>query len=289
MGPATDSSRLPLPLLDPDEVWSIGRIRTKTLTGIKEATIRIIRFRHQGKVSYGCVEGTTVYALPDGPFAELRPGPKVAELSDVQLLAPCEPSKVVAVGLNYRSHAQELNLQLPQSPLLFIKPRTSVVGPGASVVYPAMSERVDYEAELAVVIGKEAKALTPDEVSGYILGYTCGNDVTARDLQNRDGQWTRSKGFDTFCPLGPWIVTDLPQPDNTDLYCRLNGVQMQAGNTSDLIFDVKALVSFVSQVMTLEPGDVLMTGTPSGIGPMNRGDTVEIEVQGIGVLSNKIA
>jgi 2-keto-4-pentenoate hydratase/2-oxohepta-3-ene-1,7-dioic acid hydratase in catechol pathway len=240
-------------------------------------------------INYGCVEGNSVYALPGGPFAELQRGAKVAELPEVELLAPCEPSKVVAVGLNYRSHAHELSLQLPPSPLLFIKPSTSVIGPGASIVYPAMSDRVDYEAELAVVIGKRAKSVAATAAPTHILGYTCGNDVTARDLQSRDGQWTRSKGFDTFCPLGPWIVTDLPQPDNTDLFCRLNNVQKQAGNTSDLIFDVNTLVSFISQVMTLEPGDVIMTGTPSGIGPMNRGDAVEIEIQGVGILSNQVA
>jgi 2-keto-4-pentenoate hydratase/2-oxohepta-3-ene-1,7-dioic acid hydratase in catechol pathway len=257
-------------------------------TAITEASIRIIRFRYQGKISYGCVEDDTVYDLPGGPFAELRRGAKISALPEVELLAPCEPSKVVAVGLNYRSHAQELSLQLPPSPLLFIKPSTAVIGPAAAIVYPGMSERVDYEAELAVVIGTQAKAIAPAAARAHILGYTCGNDVTARDLQTRDGQWTRSKGFDTFCPLGPWIVTDLPQPDDTNLSCRLNGTQMQAGNTSDLIFDVNTLVSFISQVMTLEPGDVIMTGTPSGIGPMNRGDTVEIEVQGIGILSNPV-
>jgi 2-keto-4-pentenoate hydratase/2-oxohepta-3-ene-1,7-dioic acid hydratase in catechol pathway len=262
--------------------------RSKSHAAVREATIKLVRFRYEGEARYGCVEGDSVYLLPNGPFGELRPGARVAVLQEVELLAPCEPSKVVAVGLNYRSHAQELSLQLPPAPLLFIKPSTSVVGPEASIVYPAMSERVDYEAELAVVIGQRACGLAPEEAAGHILGYTCGNDVTARDLQSRDGQWTRSKGFDSFCPLGPWIVTDLPQPNNTNLFCRLNGVQRQAGNTSDLIFDVSTLVSFVSQVMTLQPGDVLLTGTPSGIGPMNRGDTVEIEVEGIGVLRNRL-
>jgi 2-keto-4-pentenoate hydratase/2-oxohepta-3-ene-1,7-dioic acid hydratase in catechol pathway len=262
--------------------------RSKSHVAVREATIKLVRFRYEGEARYGCVEGDSVYLLPNGPFGELRPGARVAVLQEVELLAPCEPSKVVAVGLNYRSHAQELSLQLPPAPLLFIKPSTSVVGPEASIVYPAMSERVDYEAELAVVIGQRARGLAPEEAASHILGYTCGNDVTARDLQSRDGQWTRSKGFDSFCPLGPWIVTDLPQPNNTNLFCRLNGVQRQAGNTSDLIFDVSTLVSFVSQVMTLQPGDVLLTGTPSGIGPMNRGDTVEIEVEGIGVLRNRL-
>jgi 2-keto-4-pentenoate hydratase/2-oxohepta-3-ene-1,7-dioic acid hydratase in catechol pathway len=235
------------------------------------------------------VEGNWVRSLPQGPFAAPAPGEKVAELREVKLLAPCEPTKVVAVGLNYRSHALELGARLPPSPLLFIKPSTTVIGPEQSILYPDMSERVDYEAELAVVIGKRASKVAPENAAAYILGYTCGNDVTARDLQSRDGQWTRSKGFDTFCPLGPWIVTDLPQPDNTNLYCRLNGAQKQAGNTSDLIFDIPTLVSFISRVMTLEPGDVLMTGTPSGIGPMTRGDAVEVEVQGIGVLRNVLA
>jgi len=250
--------------------------------------MRIVRFEHDGGVGYGCVEHDTVYRLEGSPFEDPKRGTVVGAANDVRLLAPCEPTKVVAVGLNYRSHAQEMGLDLPTEPILFMKPSTAVVGPSEDVVYPAMSQRVDYEAELAVVIGRRAKMVTPDEVESYILGYTCGNDVTARDLQKKDGQWTRSKGFDTFCPLGPWLVTDLDDSNNVGLSCRVNGVVKQTGNTNDLVFDVFALVSFISQIMTLEPGDVVMTGTPSGVAPVQRGDVMEIEAEGIGVLRNTV-
>jgi len=251
--------------------------------------MRIVRFVYRGKTSYGCVENDSVYVLSGSPFEGQQRGDEVARLDEVRLLAPCEPSKIVAVGLNYRRHAEETDHELPAEPLLFLKPPTAVVGPLADVVYPAMSRRVDYEAELAVVIGRRAKALTREEVPAHILGYTCGNDVTARDLQRKDGQWTRSKGFDTFCPLGPWIVTDLAHPGQVDLSCRVNGVTKQASNTNDLVFDIPTLVSYISQVMTLEPGDVVMTGTPSGIAPVQRGDVMEIEIEGIGVLKNTVA
>jgi len=250
--------------------------------------MRIVRYEHGGTVGYGCVEGDVVYKLLGNPFDSPLKGETVGSLEAVRLLAPCEPTKVVAVGLNYRSHALEMGHTLPQTPMLFMKPASAVVGPLDDVVYPAMSERVDYEAELAVVIGRRAKGLAPADVPAHVLGYTCGNDVTARDLQSKDGQWTRSKGFDTFCPLGPWIVTDLANPNDANLSCRVNGKVRQQGNTNDLVFDVNALVSFISQVMTLEPGDVVMTGTPSGISPVQRGDTMEIEVEGIGVLRNRV-
>jgi 2-keto-4-pentenoate hydratase/2-oxohepta-3-ene-1,7-dioic acid hydratase in catechol pathway len=250
--------------------------------------MRIVRFAYRGKTSYGCVENDSVYMLSGSPFEGLRRGDEVARLDEVRLMAPCEPSKIVAVGLNYRRHAEETGHELPAEPVLFLKPPTAVVGPLADVVYPAMSQRVDYEAELAVVIGRRAKALTREEVPSHILGYTCGNDVTARDLQRKDGQWTRSKGFDTFCPLGPWIVTDLAHPGQVDLSCRVNGVTKQASNTNDLVFDIPTLVSYISQVMTLEPGDVVMTGTPSGIAPVQRGDVMEIDIEGIGALKNTV-
>ena len=250
--------------------------------------MRIVRFEHVGVAGYGCVEGDTVHRLEGSPFDCPRVGAVVGAVNDVRLLAPCTPTKVIAVGLNYRSHAREMGLDLPSEPILFMKPATAVVGPLDGVVYPAMSERVDHEAELALVIGRRAKMLTPDETESYILGYTCGNDVTARDLQKRDGQWTRSKGFDTFCPLGPWIVTDLDDPEEVGLSCRVNGVVRQTGNTNDLVFSVAVLVSFISQIMTLEPGDVVMTGTPAGIAPVQRGDVMEIEIEGIGVLRNTV-
>jgi 2-keto-4-pentenoate hydratase/2-oxohepta-3-ene-1,7-dioic acid hydratase in catechol pathway len=224
----------------------------------------------------------------------------------------------VALGLNYADHATESGLPLPEQPIIFLKPPTAVIGHMDQIVYPAMSQRVDYEAELAVVIGKRARTVSSHEARRYILGYTCGNDVTARDLQQKDGQWTRSKSFDTFCPLGPWIVTDL-NPSRLAVTCRVNGQVRQVGNTADMVFKVWDLVSFISRVMTLEPGDVIMTGTPAGVGPLSPGDVVfisrvmtlepgdvimtgtpagvgplspgdvvEVEIKGIGTLKNEV-
>ncbi|MEW6545815.1 MAG: fumarylacetoacetate hydrolase family protein [Bacillota bacterium] len=206
---------------------------------------------------------------------------------EAELICPVEPGKVVAVGLNYRDHAHEVGAVLPEEPVLFVKPATAVIGPGAAILLPPVSRRVDYEAELAVVIGRRAKRVAVGQAPDYVLGYTCGNDVTARDLQQKDGQWTRSKSFDTFCPLGPWVVPGL-DPAALQVVCRVNGKVRQQGNTRDLIFPVAELVSFVSGIMTLEPGDVLLTGTPAGIGPLEPGDLVEVEIEGVGVLSNPV-
>ena len=249
--------------------------------------MRIARFRFQGQEGFGIVEDNTVYALMGNVFTTWQRGPKVAPLSDVTLLAPCQPSKIVALGLNYASHAAEMNVPLPEEPLMFLKPPTAVIGPEEPIRYPRISERVDYEAELAVVIGKRARHVPRGQALDFVLGYTCGNDVTARDLQSKDGQWTRSKGFDTFCPLGPWIETEL-DPSDLAVQARVNGQVRQSSRTSDLIFGVADLVSFISQVMTLLPGDVIMTGTPSGIGPLQPGDVVEVEIEGIGVLRNPV-
>jgi 2-keto-4-pentenoate hydratase/2-oxohepta-3-ene-1,7-dioic acid hydratase in catechol pathway len=221
----------------------------------------------------------------------------------VRLGAPCQPTKIVALGLNYADHATESGLPLPEQPIIFLKPPTAVIGHLGQIIYPATSQRVDYEAELAVVIGRRAKNVPSHKTRHYILGYTCGNDVTARDLQQKDytcgndvtardlqqkdGQWTRSKSFDTFCPLGPWIVTDL-NPSKLAVICRVNGQVRQTGNTADMIFKVWDLVSFISRVMTLEPGDVIMTGTPAGVGPLSPGDVVEVEIKGIGTLQNEV-
>jgi 2-keto-4-pentenoate hydratase/2-oxohepta-3-ene-1,7-dioic acid hydratase in catechol pathway len=191
------------------------------------------------------------------------------------------------LGLNYHSHAEELKLPIPANPLLFLKPSTSVIGPEDDIVYPDSSERVDYEAELAVVIKAKAYRVPQDGALDYVLGYTCFNDVTARDLQKKDVQWTRAKSFDTFAAIGPHIETEL-DPGNVNLEAYLNGELKQGGNTSDLIFPVPELVSFISHIMTLLPGDIIATGTPSGIGPMKPGDTVEIKVAGIGTLRNRV-
>jgi len=210
------------------------------------------------------------------------------QLSDVRLLAPVIPrSKVVGIGRNYAAHAAELGHDLPSEPLMFIKPNTSVVGPGDPVFYPAQTKDLHYEGELAVVIGRICRDVTPERVGEVIYGYTIGNDVTARDLQTSDVQFTRAKGFDSFCPLGPWIETEL---DTSDLRVQthLNGDQKQDGTTKDMIFDVATLVAHVSSVMTLLPGDVILTGTPEGVGPMQPGDEVDVTISGIGTLTNKV-
>lgn len=208
-------------------------------------------------------------------------------LSDVTLLSPCLPSKIVAVGLNYRDHAAELGFPAPDDPIIFLKPATAVTGPGSSILYPAMSRRVDYEAELGIVIKDRTRNIGPEETRDHILGYTCANDVTARDLQKKDGQWTRAKSFDTFCPVGPWIETDL-DPDDLLVEAYLNGERKQSSSTSNFIFGVPYLVSFVSRIMTLHPGDLIITGTPAGIGPMQPGDEIEVRIEGIGSLKNRV-
>lgn len=205
--------------------------------------------------------------------------------NEVKILPPCEPTKIVAVGLNYANHANEMRLDIPEFPALFLKPSSSVIGHMDNIIYPDMSGQVDYEAELAIVIGETASYVSESEAKNYILGYTCLNDVTARDLQRLDSQWTRAKGFDTFAPIGPFIETEL-EPDNADIRLRLNGKIMQESNTSNFIFKTDYLVSAISQIMTLYPGDIITTGTPSGIGAMNIGDTVEVEIDGIGTLTN---
>jgi len=209
------------------------------------------------------------------------------KLEQVKLLAPCLPSKIVCLGLNYRSHAEETNLATPEVPLIFLKPSTAVIGPDDSIVLPPLSRRVDYEGEMAIVISKKAKDIAENRADEYILGYTCCNDVSERHIQREDGQWTRAKSYDTFAPLGPCIQTEL-NPDEVRLETYLNGELRQSARTSDLVFGVSKLFSFVSGVMTLLPGDVIATGTPSGIGPMNPGDVVEVKIEQVGILRNPV-
>ncbi len=208
-------------------------------------------------------------------FDELRP------------LAPVTPGKVVAVGLNYRAHADELAMDVRAEPILFLKPSTAVIGPGDAIVRPACSTQVDYEAELGVVVGRRCRDLTPAQAAGAVAGYTCGNDVTARDLQKLDGQWTRAKSFDTFCPLGPWVVAEAP-PAGARVATLVDGVEVQHGLVGDMIVPPLELLAFVSGVMTLEPGDVLLTGTPPGVGPLAAGQTVSVVVEGVGRLENPV-
>ena len=238
----------------------------------------IAKFQSEGKTLTGVVENDRIFCPETG---------EVYSLNEVKLLAPSKPSKIVAVALNYKEHAKEMGKPLPDEPLIFIKPNTAVINPYEEIILPPSSKRVDYEGELAVVIGKTAKNVTPEEAPGYILGYTCFNDVTARDLQKKDTLFARAKGFDTFAPFGPWIRTDL-DPTNLTITTRLNGRIVQQGSTSDMIFNVFQLVSFISQIMTLLPGDVIATGTPPGVGPLSPGDTVEVEIEGIGTLTNTV-
>ncbi len=248
----------------------------------------IVRLGGRGRVVYGLYEKGRVRLFEGSPFAGGKPGKQTVKLGEVRVLAPCRPSKVVAVGLNYKAHAREMKKALPEEPMLFLKPSTAVIGPGAPIVRPLhMSRRVDYEAELGVVIGRPCQDVGAGEAPDYILGYTCVNDVTARDLQATDIQYTRAKGFDTFCPLGPAIALDL-DPGTLRVRSLVDGQTRQDSTTADLIFTPAELVSFISRVMTLKAGDVIATGTPAGVGPLADGQTVTIEVEGIGRLANPV-
>ncbi len=252
--------------------------------------MKFLRFGVDGVTGFGVLDGERVREVTAYPFdgESFEETGVTYALGDVKLLAPVEPSKVVAIGLNFKAHAAEFNKELPTEPMLFLKPSTSVIGPNEQIVYPShMSYRVDYEAELGIVIGKRAKEVAVDEAADHILGYTCVNDVTARDLQGRDVQYTRAKSFDTFAPLGPWIETEL-NPLDVRIESFLNGEPRQSTTSADMIFNVYELLSFVSHVMTLLPGDVIATGTPSGIGKMKPGNTIEIRVEGIGSLVNSV-
>ncbi len=251
--------------------------------------MRIARVKKDQQIAYGVLHDQEVHVLACFPQGgTLAFTGEVWPLEEARLLAPCEPTKIVALGLNYRDHARELNMPLPTEPLLFLKPPSAVIGPEEAIVCPAQSQRVDYEAELAVVIGRPAKAVPEEKALEYVLGYTCFNDVTARDLQQKDGQWTRAKGFDTFAPMGPWIETEL-DPTHLRVEAYLNGELRQSSSTKELVFSVPEIISFISQIMTLYPGDVIATGTPPGIGPLSPGDVIEIRVEGIGTLRNTVA
>jgi 2-keto-4-pentenoate hydratase/2-oxohepta-3-ene-1,7-dioic acid hydratase in catechol pathway len=252
---------------------------------------RFVRLVTDGGARWGVVEDERVYALVGDPFTAWERGGEMGSLNSLALLAPLVPTKIVCVGRNYPAHATEHGSEVPAEPLLFFKPPSSVIGPGAPIVLPPQSQQVEHEAELAVVIKRRCRDVTPEEAWGYVLGGTCGNDVTARDLQRRDSQWTRAKGFDTFCPLGPWLVTGLREEDVADLeiVCRVNGEVRQRGRTREMVFSPAHLIAYTASIMTLEPGDVIMTGTPAGVGPLAAGDVVEVEVEGVGVLRNSVA
>jgi|LFRM01.1.fsa_nt_gb 2-keto-4-pentenoate hydratase/2-oxohepta-3-ene-1,7-dioic acid hydratase in catechol pathway len=252
--------------------------------------MKLVRFAVKGQIHTGILEGNTVIEVqpPAGDWLDhsFAPTGRRFDLSAVTLKAPCEPSKVVCVGLNYRCHAEEVKLELPRKPILFLKPSTAVIGPEEPIIYPAVSRRVDYESELGVVIGRRASRVRAAEALQYVFGYTCANDVTARDKQPKAGQWTYAKGFDSFCPLGPCIETGIDDPENLSIEGYLNGRLVQAGHTSGHIFPVAELIAFISGCMTLLPGDVIMTGTPRGIGPLQPGDRFAVVIEGIGRLEN---
>ncbi|WP_258359177.1 fumarylacetoacetate hydrolase family protein [Moorella sulfitireducens] len=248
---------------------------------------KFVRFTTGEETFCGRLDGEKIIAMEGDIFGAYRENGRRFSLNEVRLLAPCRPSKAVCVGLNYSNHIKEMAEKVPEDPVIFIKPSTCVIGPNENIIYWPMVKRLDYEAELAVVIGREARNVEEEEAEEYIFGYTVGNDVTARDLQLKDGQWTRAKSFDTFLPLGPFIVRGI---DVSDLRVQsyLNGELKQDGRTSQLIFSVPFLVSFISRVMTLLPGDVILTGTPEGVGPMQVGDIIEIRVEKLGSLVNRI-
>jgi 2-keto-4-pentenoate hydratase/2-oxohepta-3-ene-1,7-dioic acid hydratase in catechol pathway len=249
---------------------------------------RVVRFATESGPRYGLVHDREVAVIEPHPFAPHQPTGETVPLEGLELLAPVIPSKIVCVGRNYADHASEMGNDVPAEPLLFLKPATSVIGPGQPIVHPGdLSDEVHHEAELAVVIGRVLSRVTPEQARLGIYGFTAANDVTARDLQRGDGQWTRAKGFDTFCPLGPAIATDI-DPHDVRVRCLVDGEVRQDGSTRDLVFDVPTLVSYISQVMTLLPTDVVLTGTPAGVGPLRPGQTVRVEIDGIGVLENPV-
>ena len=239
---------------------------------------------------YGVIHEENIAIIAGDPlYSGVKPTGKVVPISQVRLLAPVLPrSKVVCIGKNYADHAKEMGGDVPDEPIIFLKPNTSVVGPNDTIVWPAMSDRVDHEAELAIVIGRICKDVPKERAKDVIFGYTLANDVTARNLQKKDGQWTRAKGFDTFCPLGPWIETEFV-PGNQMVTATLNGEVKQSAPLSDMIFDIPTIINFVSQVMTLLPGDVILTGTPAGIGPMPEKSTITVAIEGLGELTNKVS
>ena len=250
--------------------------------------MRLLRFRSGDRIATGAILEDDTITVLEGTFFD-RPVPtgELIPLQDVDLLAPILPSKIVAVGKNYAAHAAEFGMTVPEEPLLFLKPSTAVIGPNDPIPLLPISRRVDYEGELAVVIGRLARNVWAEEAGRYILGHTIANDLTLRDLQKTDDQWARAKGFDGSCPLGPWIETDL-DPGEVFLQTRVNGEPRQQATTSDMVFGVAELIEYVTSFMTMLPGDVLLTGTPEGVGPLSPGDVVDVEVDGIGVLSNPV-
>jgi 2-keto-4-pentenoate hydratase/2-oxohepta-3-ene-1,7-dioic acid hydratase in catechol pathway len=251
--------------------------------------VKIYRFVHAGMQSVGVADGGRIVRY--GGSDAINVGDATSDsirIADAEILAPVTPSKIVAVGRNYAEHAKELGNEAPSEPIIFLKPPTAVLNPNGTIIRPPQSQRVDFEGELAIVIGKTARNINRGDWRSVVLGFTCANDVTARDLQKRDVQFTRGKSFDTFLPLGPCIETDL-DPAALSLRTRVNGETKQNGNTRDMVFDCGTIIEFITSIMTLHPGDVILTGTPAGVGPLNAGDRVEVEIEGIGLLANRVS
>jgi len=249
--------------------------------------MKIVRFKYNHKVGYGLLQGNLVEVIDGQRLPTIVKTNVSLSLNKVKLLPPALPSKIIAVGLNYLNHAQELKMPVPEEPIIFLKPPSAVIGQDEEILLPPQSQQVDFEAELAIIIGRQAHAVEKKAARDYILGYCCANDVTARDLQKKDGQWSRAKSFDTFCPLGPWLETEL-EPDSLSIKLRVNGQEKQNSSTKKMIFSCDELVSFISHIMTLYPQDVILTGTPPGVGKLKSGDIVEVEIENIGVLKNKV-
>jgi 2-keto-4-pentenoate hydratase/2-oxohepta-3-ene-1,7-dioic acid hydratase in catechol pathway len=250
--------------------------------------MKFLRFQTQDKkVHIGWLKDDKVGLIEGNLFGEYRRLETTLELRSVKLLEPVVPSKILCMGRNYREHAQEQGEVVPEVPMLFMKPVSAIIPNSGQIVLPPQSHQVEHEAELVVVIGKKGRWISAEDADKYIFGYTIGNDVTARDLQHRDGQWTRAKGFDTFSPLGPWIETDMDAADVL-ISCKVNSELRQMASTKEMVFTVSQIVAFASSIMTLEPGDLIFTGTPAGVGPLNSGDTIEITIEGIGTLINTV-
>lgn len=250
--------------------------------------MRIVRYqRSTESPRYGWILDDKIGEIEGDIFGAYRRLDANLPLEEVRLLAPMTPSKIICVGRNYVEHAKEHGAEVPKIPLIFLKPPSAILNPGEAIVLPPQSQQVEHEAELVVVIGRRGRNILAEEAKNYILGYTVGNDVTARDLQRSDGQWTRAKGFDTFCPFGPWVDTEFDASDAM-ITCRVNGQLRQMASTREMVFSVPNLIAFISSVMTLEPGDLIFTGTPAGVGPLNAGDVVEVSIEGLGTLRNPV-
>jgi 2-keto-4-pentenoate hydratase/2-oxohepta-3-ene-1,7-dioic acid hydratase in catechol pathway len=250
--------------------------------------MQIIRFTHKkSDPQYGWINENLVGQLSSPPFGAYRRLEAAIPLEEVRLLSPVQPGKIIAIGRNYPEHAKEHEVEIPEVPMIFLKPPSAVIGPGSIIILPPQSAQVEHESELGVVISRSGRWIKQEDVKDHILGYTIVNDVTARDLQRRDGQWSRAKGFDTFCPAGPWIETDL-DPSDILITCRVNDEIRQLSSTREMVFSITQLIVYISSVMTLEPGDLILTGTPAGVGTLTDGDIVEIEIEGIGKLRNPV-